>query len=202
MGIIGQLLSDLFIYRSSPTANLRIEWSFGLPYYNYGLWINSLFSLYINTPLKLIKSGLGYRLKSVCLPQFNYYHEIFYVLTAAVAGNYVKIVPAHIGSMITPIVLAHLLMGDGSYYDGCVYIWTNAFTKEDCQLVADAISSIGIRTTVRADRYGKDGTKQYKLVIASGSVETLQKMVKPYMHPSLLYRIGICLLYTSPSPRD
>lgn len=33
--LIGQLLGDCSGYRTSPTANTRLEWSFGGPYMNY-----------------------------------------------------------------------------------------------------------------------------------------------------------------------
>lgn len=94
---------------------------------------------------------------------------------------------------MNPIVLAHLIMGDGNYHitHNRVRIFTNSFTYNDCVRLAESITNMGITTRVLFDRVGKDGNKQYILSIDSPFLNTLQTTVGPYMHSSMLYRIGL-----------
>lgn len=188
--LVGQLLSDGHGYRSSPTGNTRIEWSFGLRYMAYASWLYGLLVDYCGTPVGTLASG-QLRLKTLSLSIFNHLHALFYVLTPS--GKWIKVVPATIGTLMTPVVLAHLIMGDGSYdkHNNAVFIFPNGFTHEDCIRLVAAITGIGIPTTVRADRVGKDGNKQYKLAIANKQLPVLRSKVKNYMHESMLYRIGL-----------
>ena len=103
---IGQLLGDAFAYRSSPTANTRLEWSFGEPYGAYAIWFADLIKPCWNTGVYKLASQ-NFRLKTITLSQFNYFHDLFYVIDPA-TGSYVKTVPAIVGDLMTPIVLAHL----------------------------------------------------------------------------------------------
>lgn len=188
--LIGQLLGDCCATKSSSTSNTRLEWSFGAPYMLYASWVYSLISVFCNTPVRILVSG-QYRLKTVSLSVFNELHEIFYISSAP--GVFTKIVPTAIMELITPIVLAHLLIGDGSYSrnEGCVFIYTNAFSHSDCVRLAESITALGVKTTVRVDRTGKDGCKQYKLAIGKTQISKLQSLVTDHMHASMLYRIGI-----------
>lgn len=134
------------------------------------------------------------RLKTVCLPPFNELHSLFYVLSPA--GKYVKIIPSIINELMTPVVIAHLLIGDGSYSkaEGIVFIYSNSFTYSDCvRLAAAIINKLNVKTTVRKERKGKNGQMQYKLAIAKADIGRLQSLVADHMHPSMLYRINIVL---------
>lgn len=188
--LIGQLLSDAHAHRSSPTSNTRIEWSFGMPYYFYGSYIGDLFAPYCFTAMSVLESG-QHRLKTLSLHVFNVYHALFYV--AGPDGRWIKVVPACIDSLMTPMVLAHMIIGDGYFAldTSTVFIYVNAFTRPDCVRLAEAISAIGVRTTVRVDRNGKQGVKQYKLAISKAQLPALRAIVKPFMHPSMLYRLGL-----------
>jgi hypothetical protein len=192
--IIGQLLGDAHAYRSSPTANTRIEWSFGFPYAIYANYVYEIIKLYCNTEVKPIKTGL--RLKTVCLSLFNIYHEIFYVKNDI--GKYVKIVPVAIIKLINAEVLAHLIIGDGSFKtsESTIFIYCNAFVYNYCVILADSIKAIGIHTTVRKDRISKDGkTQQYVLAIGPSELKTLREFVSPYIEKSILYRIGLLKIF-------
>lgn len=116
---------------------------------------------------------------------------MFYVINSA--GKAVKVVPTIISELITPIVLAHLLIGDGGFdrTNNTVFIYTNAFIYNDCVRLADSITKIGVNTTVRVDRVGKNGNKQYKLAISKNQLFAFQTIVKPYMHNTIYYRVGM-----------
>ena len=94
------------------------------------------------------------------------------------------------------IVLAHFIMGDGNYgKDGRVRIYTNNYTLEECILLRDSIQeNCNVKCEVLFDRVAKDKKDQYILTIGrspSLEMKKLQSLVKPYMHSSMLYRVGL-----------
>lgn len=192
--LIGQLLGDAYAYRSSPTANTRIEWSFGALRQEYAEYIANMMSLYCNISwgLRPLLASSNYRLKTVALSLFNSLHDMFYVQDA-VTGKYNKVVPVMINDLMTPIVLAHLIMGDGNFHGPrkTVRIYTNAFTYDDCVRLAAAITNMGIVTSVHKDRIGANGEQQYLLAIGNPELNKLRTIVAPYMHKSMLYRLGL-----------
>lgn len=191
--MIGQLLGDAFAYRSSPTANTRIEWSFGALRKEYAEFLANMFAPYCNTGVIVKATGAaGFRLKTVSLGLFNDLYDMFYVLNP-ITGKYIKVVPVMINEVMSPVVLAHLIMGDGNYlaWEGTVRIYTNGFTYEDCVRLAAAITNMGIATTVRKDRIGSKGEQQYILAINRPQLDNLRVMVTPHMHKSMLYRVGL-----------
>lgn len=138
------------------------------------------------------KQYTNYRLKTATLAVFNEFFSMFYVLDPD-TGKYIKVVPANIMDLMNPIVLAHLIMGDGNYHTTHkqVRIYTNSFTHEDCVRLAASITKMGIPTSVLFDRVGKNGNNQYILTISAQHLSTLQNAVSPYMHKTMLYRINL-----------
>jgi len=158
--LIGLLLSDGGLYRSSPTANVRFEISFGNKNKCLAFYIGELFKDYISSPVKSLeikgikKVYLNYRLKTKTLSIFNQYYEMFYRFNPN-KNKYVKIVPENIIELMEPIVLAYLNQGDGNF-DKCrnrVRIYTNSYTKEEVKSLAMAINTrFNIYTGVLHDR--------------------------------------------------
>jgi hypothetical protein len=158
--IIGLLLGDAGLYRSSRTSNTRLEMSFGTNYKLYAKHIEQLLSPYMNNPVKSIeikstdKVYINYRLKTKTLPIFNQYFDKFYKLDTD-SDKFVKIVPDNIEVLMNPIVLSYLIMSDGNFDKGRnrVRIYTNSFNKEDVKTLAKSIfTNLGIYTGVLYDR--------------------------------------------------
>lgn len=75
---------------------------------------------------------------------------------------------------------------------GRVRIYTNNYTLEECILLRDSIkNNCGIKCEVLFDRVGKNKENQYILTIGKTELKKLQSLVKPYMHISMLYRVGL-----------
>lgn len=118
---------------------------------------------------------------------------MFYILEN---DKYKKIIPVDIAELLCPIVLAHLIMGDGTFSakDSRIRIYTNHFSFQECSLLAQAITlNCNIECKVLFDRIGgrSDGDKQYILTIGKNQLIKLQELVSPHMHSSMLYRIGL-----------
>ena len=192
--LIGIMLGDGSIYRPSITSNSRFEMSFGSNYKQFAESIGELFKDFLNTPVKTIqikgknKIYTNYRLKTISLPVFNQYFDMFYEYKTE-KGKYVKIIPKNISDLLNPVVLAYLIMTDGNFDKTRkrVRIYTNSYIKEDVERLAKTINTkLGIYTGILLDR--KD---QWITTIGSKQLSLLREIVSPHFESSMLYRIGI-----------
>jgi len=162
--LIGLILGDASVFKTSITSNARIEMSFGQKYISFAEHIALLLEGFMSNPLKEVKikhskvegdkTYINYRIKTKTLPLFNHYHDLFYSYDE-VNKKYKKIVPLNIHDLMDPIVLAYLIMTDGNYDKGRnrVRIYTNSFTKMEVESLAKAIEAkLGIYTGVLYDR--------------------------------------------------
>ena len=192
--LIGIMLSDGSLYKSSPNANVRFEMSFGEKYKELAFHIGELFHSYLSNPVKSLeikgvkKNYINYRLKTKTLKFFNSYYDMFYSLNSE-TKTYKKIVPNNILDLMVPIVLAYLIQGDGNYDKSRnrVRIYTNSFTKTEVEKLCESINTkLNIYCAVLLDR--KD---QYIITIGKNNLELLRNLVLPHFHPSMHYRLGI-----------
>jgi len=192
--LIGIMLGDGSLYRSSPTANVRFEMSLGQKYEEFALEIGELFKEYMNNPVKAIeikgkiKNYTNYRLKTKSLPVFVEYYNMFYEFNEKL-NKCVKIVPKNIDDLMNPVVLAYLIMTDGNFDKGRnrVRIYTNSYSKEEVENLARAINSnLNIYTGVLHDR-----NNQWILTIGAKYLDLLRNTVSNHFHKSILYRIGL-----------
>lgn len=85
--------------------------------------------------------------------------------------------------------MAHLIMGDGNYLSerNVIRIYTNSFTKDNVDLLSNIIySNLYIKNKVVHDR-----NNQYIIMIEKESINHTREIIMPYMHPSMLYKLGI-----------
>ena len=87
--LIGLLLSDGGLQRSTDTSNVRLSVTMSIKSYPYIFHLYNLFESYIDTDLKIIdiknsnkvNNNRNYstiRFKTISAPQFIYYYNIFY----------------------------------------------------------------------------------------------------------------------------
>lgn len=206
--LIGYMLGDGGIYYASKKSKIpRFEFSIGGKYKDFALHISTLFNPWAKNGLKTVmvkskvenlgwKNGgddqllfLSYRFKTQSLPVFIYYRNLFY------NDINVKIVPKQIESIMSPLVLAYLIMSDGNYDQTAkrVRIYTNSFTLKEVELLAIAmITKLSLKVEVIFDRISKTKAEnQYILVIKTNQLKELQSLVEVHMLPSMKYRIGI-----------
>jgi hypothetical protein len=114
--LIGLMLGDGFIYRTSLTSNCRFEISFGKDRLSFAERISDLFIDFSNSGVKKVLHGDSYnfRFKTKTLPVFNYYHSIFYEQNN-LTWKFKKIVPNNILELMDSYVLAYLIMTDGNF---------------------------------------------------------------------------------------
>lgn len=162
----------------------------------YLLHLYVLFEPYIDNGPSFLdvndkKTGKVYqtvRIRTGMMPIFVYYHSMFYRYNED-TKRYVKIIPENMYELMTPVVLAHLISGDGNLQKGSniIRIYTNSFTKLEVENLASIISSkLGIDTKAAHDRNG-----QYMLKISKSQLDKVRKLIGPFMHPSMQYKLGV-----------
>ena len=98
----------------------------------------------------------------------------------------VKIVPSDL-SLLTPLALAHLIMQDGARGSAKgLYICTDAFSHDDVKRVTQYLTD---RYNIKCSIHKTGG--KHRIYVLVKSVETIKSIVLPYMHPSMLYKLGI-----------
>jgi hypothetical protein len=87
--------------------------------------------------------------------------------------------------ILTPVALAHVIMGDETRHGNGLIICTDSFSVEEVSRLM----------TVLYVRYDIDSTLRYyrgkpQIYIRTSSMPTLRNLVRPYMHPSFMYKLG------------
>ena len=196
MVIIGILLSDGSLEKSSNNSLPRLSISFSLKNSPYLLHLYNLLEPYTNSFPDVVQVfnnktktyNTVIKFKTVSLPVWLKYHNMFYSYNKE-TKRYKKILPQNINNIITPVVLAHLIMGDGNFKLNTkqIRIYTNSFSKKEVELLSIAINkNINIKTDVVHDR--KD---QFILIIRNTEIDKTKLLIKNYMHESMLYKIDI-----------
>lgn len=116
------------------------------------------------------------------LPCFTELHSVFYL-------NGVKIIPKNIYDLLTPVALAHLIMGDGQSSRHGLILCTNSFSIQDVvRLMNVLMVRYKLECNIRELRRSS-GKVEYMVYIKHGSMSLLRTIVKSYMYPSMLYKL-------------
>lgn len=198
--IIGSTLGDSHLEKRAGGIGTRVIFEQSNKNVEYLMWFHNFFSQrgYCNPEkpklFKRIKKNnevfFHYRFNSYTFYSFNWIHDIFY--TRYMLGHdkvrYRKIIPYNISDCLTPLALAIWFMDDGSKINNTVRIATNCFTYEEVEyLAAVLLKKYNLKS--KPMKAGKD--KGYILYFSSSSMVQFSNLVKPYMLPSMLYKLGI-----------
>lgn len=184
--IVGLLLSDGYFWSGSTNKSPRLELKQSWINRKYLLFVFNILSHYCekHPVLKLSKRAgkvfYGILFYTRHLSCFNELQSKFYV-------NNVKVIPEGIYNLLTPVALAHGIMGDGASDKGCgVILCTDSYTVIDIvRLMNVLIIRYNLDCTLR--KYG-----QYnRIYIRSRSLPLLRTIVIPHMHSSMFYKLGI-----------
>ena len=188
--IIGLMLSDGWITFGSKTSkNARLGFKQSANHASYVFFVFNILSHYCNSIPRLttgIRAGkrfYGLEFYSRSMPCMSELHSLFYL-----AGK--KVVPQNIYNILTPIALAHLIMGDGSVSRHGLILCTNSYTIQDVvRLMNVLIIRHRLECSLRLHR--QNNKNGYEIYIRQRSMPLLRTIVTPYLHPSMLYKVGL-----------
>lgn len=186
--LVGLILSDAWIqFANAHNKNARLGFKQGLINFHYFWHVFILLSHYCSSYPHLISSvrnnkrsfGVGFQTRS--LPCFTELHTLFYI------NGTTKIVPENIYELLTPIALAHWIMGDGTKHYKRVILCTDSY------IIQDVVKLMNVLMV----RYGLECTlifhtvTQPRIVIRTRSMPLLRSIVLPHMHTSMHYKLNL-----------
>lgn len=183
--IIGLLLSDGWLTSENKKhKNAALGFEQSLAKVRYILFVFNLLSHYCSkSPHFKIKTRLGIRSYSLTLytrsmPCLTELRSVFYL-------NGVKILPFDIYNMLTPVALAHMIMGDGSSQRHGLTICTDSLTLKDIvRLINVLIIRYRLVCSLR-----QHSITQTRIYIKQSSMPLLRTIVIPHMCSSMLYKL-------------
>lgn len=192
--LIGSILGDSHLERRKGGIGTRIIFEQCNMNVEYIMWFHNFFAsrgYMSNIKPKLTtrikkdnKVFYQYRVSSYTFTSFNWLHDLFY---KDINGQLVKVVSTDLYKYLTPLSLAVWFMDDGSKTHNTVRIATNCFTYDECLLLCKIIKDkYNIILTVQ--KSGKN--KGYIIYVETSSYSEFEKIIKPYMLPSMLYKLS------------
>jgi hypothetical protein len=182
--IVGILLSDGYLGSAKPHENPNLRFKQSLKNSKYVLFVFSILSHYCNKSPFIVKSNRNDKetfslcLQTRGLPCFSELRSIFYI-------NNVKTVPADIYNLLTPVALAHLIMGDGVAKPHGLIICTDSYNLVD---IVRLMNVLLIKYNIESNLRFHTPT-QPRIYIRQHSMPILRRLITPYMEKSMLYKI-------------
>jgi hypothetical protein len=192
--IIGSTLGETHLEKRDKGKGTRIIFEQSNKNVEYLMWFHKYLSIRGYCSNKIPKLHIRikqkgeifyhYRINSYTYSSLNWIHEMFY---NKVENKYVKIVPLEIENLLTPLALAIWFMDDGSSLGKGARIATNCFTYDEIIFLCEVLK-IKYDITATAHKCGK--IKGYIIYIHKNSMNLFSRIIKPYLLPSLYYKLG------------
>lgn len=158
----------------------------------YLLWLHQIISSlgYCKSQIPIIQTRQGingelryiYRFRTYTHSSFNWIYDRFYPQKR-------KIIPKFLESYLSPMALAIWIMDDGSLYKNRgIKFCTNSFTLKEVQYLANLLK---IKYDLNTSIHKTGIVNQYNLYIPKSNLVNLIKIVQPYIHPTMYYKLGI-----------
>nr|YP_010608727.1 hypothetical protein PNX16_mgp044 [Drechslerella dactyloides]WAN89807.1 hypothetical protein [Drechslerella dactyloides] len=190
--VVRLLLSDAWLTFDKKISRLGFQQFF--KHTTYVLFVFRILSHYSNSSPRLT-SGIrldnkfyGLQIFTRAMPCLIELRYLFYFK--------VKIIPKNIYDVLTPVALAHLIMGDGYAERYGLVIWTNSYTIQDVvKLINVFIIWYRLKSNIRKKQ--QNNKTEYMIYIRQSFMPLLKTIVDPYTHFSILYKINNIVNFTT-----
>lgn len=186
--LMGSLLGDAFAEQHGNGTRI----CFQQEHLNsqYLLWFHNYLSKFgycsLNTPQITTRLGTGGKLryvsrfKTYTFTSFNWIHTAFY-------NKGKKQLPYNIEEYLSPLALSVWIMDDGGKVSSGLKIATNNFSFNEVENLANILKQkYNLKTSV----IKAGAINQYNLYISKSSMNNLVKIIKPYLHTSMYYKLN------------
>lgn len=182
--LTGLLLSDGYLRYNKGCQNASFKFAQSVKNLPYFVEVFSLLSHYCSS-MPYLESRLtrgnfyyNFRFETRAYPVFTSLINTWY-------PNGIKLVPNDIYNLLTPLALAHWAQGDGSRQSTGFTLCTENFSFPDvCRLVNILLLRYHLKCSINCSTQG--GPRIY---IHTCSAQRFSNIVKPYFHPSMLYKL-------------
>jgi hypothetical protein len=198
--ITGELLGDGYInynIRTTGKHNGRLEFTFSAKNIEYAKYLKYKALDFICTdseltpwpnPKKTNKKPTQYWFCTKSLPIFRELHTFWY---KKINNKLKKVLPSNIEELITPVSLAHWIMGDGYSANGGVKICTDNFSEEEVLRLINILNKkFELKCTINR-RITSKGNLVWRIYISKLCMEKLKELIIPYFIPEMLYKLSI-----------
>lgn len=186
--IMGSMLGDS--YAENHGKGTRFHFQQEESNMEYLVWFHKFFmergycsNIKPKVSIRLSKKGRVrylYRFRTYTFTTFDWIRESFY-------QNGVKVVPNKIGEYLTPLALAIWIQDDGGKVSAGLKIATNCFTIQEVEFLCKVLND---RYQLNSKPQSAGVSNQYIIYFPKDSMKTLSKLVKPYMVPSMHYKLN------------
>jgi len=190
--IIGSLLGDgtMRVGKGAINANFKVE--HGLEQKDYVLWKYDVLKSFVTTEPKISyrytadrqKYQKSWWFRTFRHPVLTDIYNTFYIGSGYRTGR--KIIPPNVQDYLDPLVIAVWIMDDGSYSGGKIDISTYAFSIDEVLLLCRSLE----KRYDLSPRYYKDRDKGHRMYFRKSVTEKLVDLIRPYIVPSMSYKIG------------
>lgn len=183
--LVGLCLGDGWLEVKKKNARFRFEQS--QLHEDYFFYVFKYFALFGISSAKLRvrvdprsnKTSYTWHFSTRSLPLFTHYYNLFYY-------NKVKIIPSNIKDLLTPIGLAFWIMDDGNSLNKGLVLNTQSFNEKEVEFLVYVLKS-----KFNLDCWIRKEKNLPVIYIPRASMAHLRTLVLPYMHNSMLYKLGI-----------
>lgn len=148
-------------------------------------WCSANYNIYNYLDKRTNKVYTSLKFWTRALPIFTEFYMMFY-------SDKIKIVPISL-DLLTPVALAHWIMQDRSFSSSPgIYLCTDNFASFDSIRLANYLKDQFKLKCTSPKAPGVLGVKGHlRIYISATSLPLLQYLVRPYMVPSMCYKIGL-----------
>ena len=179
------------------TGNCNYSMTLKMKDYTYHLWGNIYKGICTDTipngwpPVKSGKPITQYHFATRSFKQLSLIHAKWYTLDT-VTNQYTKIVPLNIDKLLSPIGLAHWIMGDGYWNKNTLCLCTDGFTYSEVLLLIKALDTV-FNLEAGSSKRTKDNKGicwRIRLSSKKENIDRLKSIVLPFMIPTMKYKLG------------
>lgn len=178
--LTGTLLGDGSLFSDGWSKNYRLQIVQGDIQKDYLFWKFEVFRNCCSSEPSYQEGNRSWRIRTISHVEFNPYAEIFY-------RNNKKVIIPDILEKLEPLSLAIWFMDDGSFRDTGYILNTQSFTYEENQCLRMCL----INKFFLEDVSIQKDRKWWRLYIYKNSKEKFRELVRPYIIPSMIYKLHI-----------
>lgn len=182
--IVGLILSDGYLEKRNLSARLVFKQSLIKCEYVLNVFMSlhhnskSIPAFYKGIRNETITYAVAFKTRS--LPCFNEIYDLFY-------KDKIKQIPNNIYDLLTPIAIAHWIMGDGAKLNKGLILCTDSYTVQEVLKLMNVLKiQYDLNTFIQGIK-----NKRSRIYILQESMPKLINIVKPYMLKSMFYKLHL-----------
>lgn len=181
---IGSILGDACLHGNWSKTNYRLQFRHSKDQKKYVEWKYEVFKNFVLTPPQYYDRTRSVWFRTISHPDLSLLHNVFYKKNK-------KMIPIEIETLLAnPLTMAVWFMDDGNArYESdevrAYHLNTQSFTRSENEILCKAIEKVWMVRCAVHDNHGYS-----RLYIGARDKVAFASIVRPFILPSLMYKIG------------